>query len=253
MRNEETGRLDRGDGAELAWALLPGRGPTVVFLHGYGSDMSGEKAMRLREWCLGTGRALLRLEYSGHGGSDGAFEEGTIGRWAADARRVIEARTDGPLLLVGSSMGGWIALLTALALPGRVAGLLGLAAAPDFTEDLMWAAMPPAEQTRLMAEGLIRATGDYGEMVLTRALIEEGRTHLLLRGPIALACPVRLIHGQADASVPWETALKLAARLVGKDVQVTLVKDGDHRLSRLPDLDLMCRTLGGMLEATGPG
>lgn len=251
MRNEETGRLDRGDGVELAWAFLPGRAPTVVFLHGYGSDMSGEKAMRLREWCLGTGRALLRLEYSGHGGSDGAFEEGTIGRWAADVRRVIEAKTQGDLVLVGSSMGGWLALLTALALPGRVAGLLGLAAAPDFTEDLMWEAMPPFERQRLMAEGVIRARSDYGELVLTRALIEDGREHLVLRGPIALSCPVRLIHGQQDASVPWETALKLAGRLEGADVQVILVKDGDHRLSRRPDLDLMCRTLGGLLEVIG--
>jgi pimeloyl-ACP methyl ester carboxylesterase len=148
-------------------------------------------------------------------------------------------------------MGGWLALLTALALPGRVAGLLGLAAAPDFTEDLMWEAMPPFERQRLMAEGVIRVRSDYGELVLTRALIEEGREHLLLRGPIALSCPVRLIHGQQDASVPWETALKLAGRLESADVQVILVKDGDHRLSRRPDLDLMCRTLGGLLEVIG--
>ncbi len=253
MSTEETGRLDRGDGVSLAWARLPGRGPTVVFLHGFGSDMTGEKAQRLCAWCQEAGQAFLRLDCSGHGVSDGHFEEGCIGEWAEDARRVIAAETEGPLVLVGSSMGGWIALLTALAMPQRVAGLLGLAAAPDFTEDMMWEALPPHDRQKLMVEGILRLSGEYGELVITRRLIEDGRTHLVLRGPIALACPVRLIQGQADTTVPWETALKLAARLESRDVQVTLVKDGTHRLSRPADLALMCRVLAGLLETGEAG
>lgn len=253
MDNEETGRLNRGDGVELAWARLPGRGPTVVFLHGFQSDMTGGKAMMLRSWCLGTGRALLRLDYSGHGASDGAFEDGTVGRWAEDARKVIESKTTGPLVLVGSSLGGWIALLTAQALRKRVVGLIGLAAAPDFTEDLMWRAMPPADQEKLMAEGQLRVSSVEGDFTLTRALVEDGRRHMLLRAPIALTCPVRLLQGQEDKTVPWQTALKIAERIEGQDVQVTLIKDAEHRLSRLTDLELMCRTLASLLDGMGLG
>jgi pimeloyl-ACP methyl ester carboxylesterase len=244
---EQSGRLRREDGVELAWALLPGIQPTVVFLPGFGSDMGATKALALRDWCAAEGRALLRFDYSGHGASGGSFTAGTIGIWAADARRVIEATTDGPLLLVGSSMGGWIALLTALALGERVAGLLGIAAAPDFTEELMWAAMTPQEQEALMREGLLLApNGEAAPVPITRALIEDGRRHLLLGGAIALSCPVRLLHGQHDTDVPWRYALRLAERISGADVQVTLVKDGDHRLSRPGDLALLIRTLAGM-------
>ncbi len=245
---EQHGRLRRDDGVELAWALLPGRGPTVVFLPGFGSDMGGIKALALRDWCAGAGQALLRLDYSGHGTSTGQFTEGCIGIWAEDARRVIDAVTTGPLLLAGSSMGGWIALITALALGKRVTGLLGIAAAPDFTEELMWAAMTPEHRETLLRDGLLMAPNGYGPPVpITRALIEDGRRHLLLGSPIDLACPVRLLHGQQDADVPWQFALRLARRLSAADVQVTLVKDGDHRLSRPLDLAMITRALAGML------
>jgi pimeloyl-ACP methyl ester carboxylesterase len=248
MRHEQTGRLDRGDGVELAWAHLPGRGPTVVFLPGFKSDMTGDKATALRDFCAATGRAMLRLDYSGHGASGGAFTDGTIGRWMADARMLIERLTGGPLLPVGSSMGGWIALLLARALPERVAGLVGIAAAPDFTERLMWAAMAPAEQVRLLRDGFLDVPSEYGAPYrITRTLIEDGRRHLLLDAAIPVACPVRLLQGQRDPDVPWETALTLAARLESRDVEVTLIKEGDHRLSRPADLALLTRTVAALL------
>lgn len=245
---EQTGWLDRGDGVRLAWAQLAGRAPTVVFLPGFKSDMNGSKALAVRDFCAGRGQAMLRLDYSGHGESGGGFTDGSIGQWCADALRVIEARTEGALLLIGSSMGGWIALLLALRLGARVSGFVGIAAAPDFTEDLMWAAMAPPEREKLLREGMLLMPSQYGDPTpITSALIAEGRRHLLLRGEIALDCPVRLLHGQQDPDVPWERALRLAARLRGADVQVVLVKDGDHRLSRPQDLSLLTQTVAGLV------
>lgn len=247
---EQTGLLDRGDGVALAWALLPGRGSAVVFLPGFRSDMTGGKAIALRDWCAAEGRAMLRLDYSGSGASGGAFIDGTIGAWAEDARRVVAALTDGPIVLVGSSMGGWIALLVALAMPERVAAFVGVAAAPDFTEELVWAALPPTARKVLLRDGVLPIPSPYGEPTpITRALIEDGRRHLLLEAEIALDCPVRLLHGQRDPDVPWETALRLAGRLRSADVQVVLVKDGDHRLSRGQDLALLIRTVAGLEAA----
>ncbi len=242
MRHDgvEHGRLDRGDGVELAWVLTPGRQPTTVFLPGYRSDMGGAKAVAIDSWCRDRGTACLRLDYSGHGASGGAFVDGTIGRWTDDALLLVDRLTDGPLILVGSSMGGWIALLLALARPERLSGLIGVAAAPDFTEALMWEAMLPAERARLQQDSVLFIPSDYGEpLPITLALITEGRRHLLMAAPIPIAAPVRLLHGQRDPDVPWETALRLADRLDGTDVQVTLVKDGDHRLSRPTDLALL--------------
>jgi pimeloyl-ACP methyl ester carboxylesterase len=249
---ETTGRLDRGDGVELAWARLDGRRPTVVFLTGFRSDMTGDKAGMLARFCAERGQAMLRFDYAGHGASGGRFEDGTIGRWTGDALAVIDRLTEGPVVLVGSSMGGWIALLCALARSHRVAGLIGIAAAPDFTELLMWQAMTAEERASLMRDGVLPVPSQYGEPYpVTRALIEDGRTHLLLSGPIALDCPVRLLHGQADPDVPWEMSLRIAERLSGADVQVTLVKDGDHRLSRPQDLALLRRTLRPLLGEDG--
>ena len=240
--------IDRGDGVRLAWRLRAGTGPTLVFLPGYRSDMAGTKAEALDGWAAAHGRALLRLDYSGHGASEGAFTDGSIGQWLADALAVIDGCTAGPLLLVGSSMGGWIALLVALARPGCVAGLVGIAAAPDFTEDLMWAAMAPSEQDALRALGMIEVPSEYGApLPITWRLIEEGRNHLLLRGPIPITAPVRLVQGQMDPDVPWETALRLASRLAGGDVRTILVKDGDHRLSRPADLALLIDTVAGLV------
>jgi len=246
---DSTGRLARADGGNLAWIRAAGQGPTVVFLPGYRSDMAGEKATTLAAFCAARGQAMLRFDYSGHGASDGAFEDGTIGAWAADALAAIDALTEGKLVLVGSSMGGWIALLTALARPARIAGLVGIAAAPDFTETLMWAAMAPAERATLLRDGVLRVPSQYGEpYAITRALIEDGRNRLVLNGPIAIDCPIRLLHGQRDPDVPWETALRIAERVTSEDVRITLVKDGDHRLSRAQDLALLQQVLGALLE-----
>jgi pimeloyl-ACP methyl ester carboxylesterase len=245
------GRLDRGDGVELAWAKLEGRVPTVVFLPGFGSDMTGEKATALADWCGAHGQAMLRLDYSGHGASGGAFTDGSIGRWMADAGCVIDALTKGELLLVGSSMGLWIALLLARAVPERVAGIVGIGAAPDFTQR-MWDTMPPEERAMLAAGDVVRRPSKYGEpFELTLGLFEDGRRHFLLNAPIPLECPVRLVHGQQDEDVAWQLSLTIADRLVGSDVQVTLVKDGDHRLSRPQDLALLRRTVAGLLGEDG--
>ena len=243
----EQGRTER-NGVELAWVRTPGRGPTTVFLPGYRSDMEGTKALETERFCAEHGLACLRLDYSGHGRSGGAFTDGTIGRWAGDAVFLMDRLTDGPVVLVGSSMGGWIMLLAALARPERVVGLLGIAAAPDFTEELMWAAMMPHEREQLLRDGVLPVPSEYGDPYpVTAALIEDGRRHLLLQAPIPLRCPVRLLHGQADAAVPWETSMRLANRLEGSDVHVTLVKDSEHRLSRPADLELLRHALGTLL------
>ena len=246
---EQSGFVTRPDGVRLAWSRVPGRGPAVVFLPGYRSDMTGAKAEHLAGWAAGRGRAFLRFDPGGHGRSGGAFTDGTIGSWTEDARQVIAAEAPGPVVLVGSSMGGWIALLLALRTALPVQAMVGIAAAPDFTEDLMWESMAPPERAALEHDGVLHVPSDYGDpMPVTRALIEDGRRHLLLRAPVPLRVPVRLLHGQRDPDVPWETALRLSERIEGPDVQVTLVKDGDHRLSRPGDLLLLTRTLDLLLE-----
>lgn len=238
--NETTGRLHH-NGVDLAWAHLPGRGPTVVFLPGFKSDMEGSKATHLRDWCRAEGRAMLRLDYAGHGASGGRFEDGTIGRWAGDARAVIEAVAPGPLVLIGSSMGGWIGLLLARDLGPRVVALVGIAAAPDFTETLLYAGLSAAERATLEHDGYVERPSIYGEQPyrFTRALIEDGRAQSLLQAPIAVHCPVRLLQGQQDPDVPWQTALTIAATVESDDVEVILIKDGDHRLSRERDLAVL--------------
>ena len=249
---QESGRTDRGDGIALAWVRTAGRAPTTVFLPGYMSDMTGAKAAATEAFCSRHGLACLRLDYSGHGASGGAFTDGTVGRWTKDALTLIDRLTAGPLVLVGSSMGGWIALLAALARPERVAGLVGIAAAPDFTEELMWETMMPAERARLAQDGVLHVPSAYGTPYpVTAALIEDGRTRLLLDKPIPLRCPVRLLHGQQDPDVPWQTSMRQAERLETGDVQVVLIKDGDHRLSRPADLLLLERPLAGLLLQDG--
>ncbi len=250
--NQATGRLDRGNGTELAWIKLDGQGPTLVFLPGFRSDMTGDKATALAAFCAERGQAMLRFDYSGHGASSGAFIDGTVGAWAQDTLAAIDILTVGPLLLVGSSMGGWIALLTALARPERVVALIGLAAAPDFTQRLMWEAMAPSEQATLQRDGVLHVPSQYGEPTpITLRLIEDGARHLLLTGPIPIRCPVRLLHGQADPDVPWSLALRIAERLETPDARVVLVKDGDHRLSRPSDLALLWQTVAALLGQDG--
>jgi pimeloyl-ACP methyl ester carboxylesterase len=243
-------RLQRPDGSALAYHKTPGSAPGIVFLGGFMSDMTGSKALYLEDFARDRGQAFLRFDYQGHGASSGRFEQGTIGLWAADAVAALDALTEGPQVLVGSSMGGWIMLLAALARPQRIAGLLGIAAAPDFTEDLMWNAYPQEVRETLEREGVYHEPSDYGEepYPITKRLIDEGREHLLLRGAIALPCPVRLIHGMADPDVPWRTSLRLAERLESDDVEVSLVKGGGHRLSEPEDLARLGAALSRLLE-----
>ena len=244
--------LDRA-GVSLAYKFVAGRGPTLVFLPGFMSDMNGEKASMLAAHAANLGNACLRLDYSGHGGSGGRFEDGTIGVWAEDALFLIDQVTSGPIVLVGSSMGGWIALLVALAMPARLVGLIGVAAAPDFTERLMWDKFSEKTRAVLERDGFLPVPGaSDARYVITRGLIEDGRRRLLLGGPIAIHCPVRLLQGMRDTDVPWQTALDLAERIETPDVRVTLIKDGDHRLSRPADLALL-RHVGGMLLGSQDG
>jgi pimeloyl-ACP methyl ester carboxylesterase len=213
------------------------------------SDMTGTKAMALEAFCREREQAFVRFDYFGHGESSGAFTEGTIGLWAADTVVVLDELTEGPQVLVGSSMGGWIMLLAALARRPRIAGLVGIASAPDFTEDLLWARMGPEQKAALDRDGVYFEPSAYGEAYpITRALIKEGRDHLLLRSPIALDCPVSLIHGMKDQDVPVETSIRLAQCLASQDVTVTLVKEGGHRLSEPEDLERLCQILGAMLD-----
>ncbi|WP_299815935.1 alpha/beta hydrolase [uncultured Jannaschia sp.] len=227
-------------GHSLAYHATPGRGPGVVFLGGLRSDMSGTKAVALEEWARASGRAFLRLDYSGHGASGGTFEGGSIGDWCADALAVIEAATEGPQVLVGSSMGGWIALLVARDRPERVAGLVTIAAAPDFTEDGYWAGFTEKERLALMTHGRVAVPSEYGEpFVITRHLIEEARDRLVLRTPLELGMPVRMLQGTADDAVPVETATRLIAHASGGDIRLTLVKGADHRFSGPEELALI--------------
>ena len=238
------------NGAEIAYYLTPGASPGIIFLGGFMSDMAGTKAIALEQHCRTVGRSFLRFDYQGHGQSSGAFADGCIGDWAGDAIAALDALTNGPQILVGSSMGGWIMLLAALARPDRVAGLIGLAAAPDFTEALMWQNFSPEIRDTIKRDGAYHAPTEYGDepYTITRKLIEDGRNHLLLQDPIALHCPVHLIHGQQDPDVPWTHTLRTAEQLMSDNVAITLIKDGDHRLSRDQDLARLCRILDRMCE-----
>jgi len=221
------------EGRRIAYERTPGRGPGVVFLGGFRSDMTGTKAQALEDWARAEGRAFLRFDYSGHGQSSGDFLDGAIGDWAADALAAITALTEGPQVLVGSSMGGWISLLCCKALGARVAGLVTIAAAPDFTEDAMWAGFDAAQRVQLTRAGRVELPSEYsdGPYVITRRLIEEGRDQLVLRSPLQLPFPVRFLQGTADVDVPMETALRLLDHAQGPDIRLTLVKGADHRFS----------------------
>ena len=235
---KETGLLQLPSERCLAYQHVPGGAPSVLFCGGYTSDMTGTKALALEAFCREQRRAFTRFDYSGHGASSGGFADGTIGAWADDALAVVDRVSEGPLLVVGSSMGGWVMLLVALARPERVRGLVGSAAAPDFTEDLLLARATPEQRRALAEQGYWMQASAYGgdPYPVTRRLIEEARAHLVLRGPLPIRCPVHLLHGQRDPDVPWQTALRLAERLQSEDVTVELVKAGDHRLSTPRDL-----------------
>ena len=243
-------RLALADGQTLAYYRSPGAQPGVVFLGGFTSDMTGIKATTLDRWCRERGQAFVRFDYSGHGTSSGRFADGTIGQWAQEALAVLDQLTEGPQLLVGSSMGAWLMLLTALARPERIAGLLGLACAADFTEYLLWERLDEPLRERLRRERVISLPSAYGEpYIIALNLLEEAKTHQLLnRSELQINGPVRLIHGMADADVPWRTSLQVMEKLTSPDVRLILVKDGEHTLSRDQDLSLLTRTLGEMLE-----
>ena len=237
-----------GHAPSIAYHRTPGKPPGITFLGGFNSDMTGVKATWLEGFARDRGHAFLRFDYTGHGASSGAPGEGTIGRWRDDALAALDRLTEGPQVLVGSSMGGWIALLAALARPQRIAGLVTIAAAPDFTEDLIAARLGEPERAALARDGFFAQPSAYGPPYrITRALIEDGRQHLLLRGTIAIDVPVRLLHGLADPDVPWQTSLRASERLAGRDVRLTLIKDGDHRLSRDQDLALIGREIDDLL------
>ncbi|MCP5152361.1 MAG: alpha/beta hydrolase [Ectothiorhodospiraceae bacterium] len=239
------GRLDR-DGLRIAYRWLDGDGPAVVFLPGYASNMSGTKAVRLAHWCAARGRAFLSCDYRGHGDSGGRFEDGTLGEWIADARAVIETVTAGRLVLVGSSMGGWIMLRLAMAMPERVAALVGVAAAPDFTVDYAERRLDAAERATLARDGIVWRPSRYGDALpITSRFLAEASSHLLPAGEIPVRVPVRLLHGMRDPDVPWQVSLDLAGRLAGDDVELCLVKDGEHRMSRPADL----ARLEGLIES----
>ena len=234
--------VTRADGVRLAYRHVPGCGPTLVFLPGYKSDMQGGKAQALAAWAAAQDLGMLRLDYSGCGESDGTFEEGTLDIWRDDVLAVLAEAKIGPIILIGSSMGGWLMLLVAEALGDQVAAMVGIAAAPDFTD---WD-FDAADRATIAANGRIERPSDYGydPMVITRGFWQSGQSNLRLTGDVAIDCPVRLIHGQCDPDVPWETSLKLADALRSSDVQTICVKDGDHRLSRDQDIALLIDVVG---------
>lgn len=234
--------LTRADGVRLAYRYFEGEGPTIIFLPGYMSDMQGGKAQALAAWAEAEAHAMLRLDYSGCGESEGAFEDGTLDIWRDDVLAVIHQVIDGQVILVGSSMGGWLMLLVAQALGERVAALVGIAAAPDFTD---WD-FDDTDKVLLAKQGRIERPSDYGydPMVITQGFWQSGQDNRQLSGEIALDCAVRLIHGQSDPDVPWEISMKLAQQLRSSDVQTILVKDGDHRLSRDQDIALLIDVVG---------
>ncbi len=242
--------LATASGRSLAYHRHDGTGPWIVFLGGLRSDMTGTKAVYLEDWARSQGRAFLRFDYSGHGQSSGTFTDGCIGDWAEDAAAALDALTDGPLILVGSSMGGWISLLMAKRSPDRLAGLVTIAAAPDFTEDGMWGAWSDEQKAALELDGQVALPSEYGEpMIITRRMIEDGRDQLVLRSPLRIDAPVRMLQGTADADVDMSVALRLLDHLEGGDTRLELVKGADHRFSDPPCLTTITRAVTEVLGA----
>lgn len=254
---EEFEKLEVGRGEWLAYRHTPARGaglalPGVMFLSGFMSDMTGTKAVWLEGFCRDRGLEFTRFDYQGHGASSGAFRDGTIGLWTENALAVLDRVTERPPILVGSSMGGWIMLLAALKRPEKIKALVGIASAPDFTEKLLWAGFDEAARREVMEQGVHDVPSCYAggaPYSITRTLIEEGRRHLLLDGPIPIRCPVRLLQGMKDEDVPWRMALTLAEKLESEDVELHLVKNGAHRMSEPENLALLGRALEGLLGA----
>ncbi len=244
--------LQRVDGETIAYQHQPGQGPGILFFAGFNSNMQGDKALVLDAWCREQGRQFTRFDYFGHGQSSGSFVDGTIGRWIDDALAVLDELTEGPQILVGSSMGGWVMLRVALARPERVRALVGIAPAPDFTETLRKGRLSPEQLLQLELSGACDIENCYDDgqpYAISKRLLDEGAQHCVLHDSIALHCPVRVLHGQCDADVPWERSLLLAEKLEAEDVVVSFIKDGDHRLSRPQDLARLLATVSELLAA----
>lgn len=232
--------LETSQERRIAYHLIDGKGPTIVFLGGLISDMQGTKALYLENWARAQGRAFLRFDYSGHGQSSGTFAEGCIGDWAEDTLAAVTALTTGQLIVVGSSMGGWQALLLAKAIPDRIAGMVTIAAAPDFTEDGYWASFTDAQKQTLETDGHVMLSSDYMDpYIVTKRMIENGRECLVLRAPLSLPFPMRCLQGTADTAVSTETALRLLDHAKCPDMRLTLVKGADHRFSDDPCLKMI--------------
>ena len=241
--------LTRENGAAIAYHRLEGKVPGVIFMTGFMSDMDGGKALTLEALCRERGQAFLRFDYQGHGHSSGEFADGHIGIWAGDALAALDELTEGPQILVGSSMGGWIMLLTAITRPERIAGLVGIAAAPDFTETPLPNELTPEQLLEIDDKGLVVIPSEYeDDYIISKTLLEGSRNSLIMTGDIPVDCPVRLLHGMNDVSVPWKTALDIQARLESDDVEVTLIKNGDHRLSEEADLERLKRAVESLLS-----
>jgi len=249
-RRGMTEMFSRPDGRSLAYRRTPGRtGCDFVWLSGFNSDMQGSKVVALEAWAKAAGHGFLAFDYSGHGQSEGAFADGTISDWRADTLAVLDGLTEGPQVLVGSSMGGWMALLAALARPTRVAALVLIAPAPDFTAKLMWPGLPEAARTEIMEKGVWLQPSTYGEPVpISRRLIEDGAGHQILDTPIPFTGPVRILQGMRDPDVPWRHAERLVGALASEDLTFTLVKDGDHRLSRPQDIARLLATCAALAD-----
>lgn len=240
--------LTTAQGRRIAYHMTDGRAPMVVFIHGLKSDMDGTKAVYLEDWARARKHGFLRFDCSGHGLSSGEFTDGCIGDWAADAAAVLEGLTEGPVLLVGSSMGGWLSLLLARKMPERIAGLVTIAAAPDFTEDGFWDGFSDAEKAALERDGQVAMPSDYDEpYIITKRLIEDGRDHLVLRDPLSLPFPVRFLQGTEDEAVPTEKAVRLLQHATGNDMRLTLLKGKDHRFSDPESLRVMERAVEDVL------
>ena len=249
---QEPNYFETPQGRRLAYHATPGSGPCIIFLGGLKSDMEGTKALHLEAWAKACGRAFMRFDYSGHGQSSGTFEEGCIGDWAEDTYAILSALTDGPLIPVGSSMGGWQALLLARRLSARIAGMVTIAAAPDFTEDGYWASFSTDQKEQLERDGFVEIPSDYMEpYVITKRMIEDGRKQLVLRDPLVLDFPVRCLQGTADTAVSTQTAVRLLEHATCPDLRLLLVKDADHRFSDGPCLGIIEDSVTEVLELSG--
>lgn len=242
--------LELSDNKKIAYVLSEGKRPCVIFLGGFKSDMTGTKATALEALCKKNGYRFIRLDYTGHGKSSGTFEEGTIGEWKSDALAVIDKLGAEKNILVGSSMGAWIGLLCAQERREKISAFVGIASAPDFTENLIWNKLTAEQKKQMKQDGIYHAPSCYGEAPypITLKLVEDGRNHLLLNKNIELNIPIRLIHGTKDQDVPYETSKTLADRITSKDKKITLIENGDHRLSEARQIDVICRTVQELHE-----